>query len=116
MAPSAIDQYIAGLEEPLASVAITLRDHIVAALPDADATLLQGHPVWTLHSRPVVGFEAESEYVTVKFWRGQDIPEATGTLEPSGPDRMATQRVPGPAYLHGPALREWLRRAGQLEG
>ena len=116
MAPSAIDRYIAELDEPLASVAVTLRDHIAAALPDADGDLLHGHPVWTIHARPVVGFEAEPEYVTVTFWRGQDIPDDTGSLVPSGAERMAIHRVANPAVLHGPALRHWLEKAGQLEG
>jgi hypothetical protein len=115
MGPSVIDQYIAELEEPLASVAVTLRDHITAALPEADGSLLHGHPVWSIHAHPVVGFEAQPDYVTVKFWRGQDIPDATGSLVPSGTGRMATHRVANPAFVHGPALREWLHRAGQLE-
>jgi hypothetical protein len=115
MAPSAIDQYIAELEEPLASVAVTLRDHITAALPEADGTLLNGYPVWSIRTHPVVGFEALPDHVTVKFWRGQDIDDSTGTLVPFGADRMATHQVANPAFVHGPALRDWLHRAGQLE-
>ncbi|PRY70028.1 hypothetical protein B0I08_101150 [Glaciihabitans tibetensis] len=116
MAPSAIDQYISGLEEPLASVAVTLRDHIAAALPDASGDIWQGHPVWKINARPVVGFEAEPEYVIVTFWRGQDIPDSTGSLVPSGTGRIATYRVANPAFVHGPALRTWLQQAAQLEG
>ena len=111
-ATATIDDYIAGLEEPLASVARTLRDHLDANLAGTEGHIWHGHPVWMTGKNPVAGFKAYPKYVTLMLWRGQDI---TDDLAPAGSDRMATLKIANAAELHGPTLRQWLNQACRLE-
>jgi hypothetical protein len=110
-----IDAYIAELEEPLASVAVTLRDHINSSLSATEGRIWHGHPVWMIGSKPVAGFKAYPRYVTFMLWRGQEIRDDTGALQPAGAGTMAVLKVSYPAEVHGPALRRWLERAAELE-
>jgi hypothetical protein len=112
-ATATIDDYIDGLDEPLASVARTIRDHLDANLEGAQGQIWHGHPVWLSGKNPVAGFKAYPKYVTLMLWRGQDISDA---LTPAGSDRMATLKISNPAELHGPTLRGWLNKASTLEG
>jgi len=114
MAAQTIDEYIAGLNEPLASVAITLREHIDAALPHATGRMWHGHPVWLDEATPIAGFKAYPSYVTFMLWRGQEIDDDSGTLSPAGSATMATLKVDNPAKLMGPRLTAWLKSAGEL--
>lgn len=111
-ATATVDDYIAGLEEPLSSVARTLRDHLDANLAGTEGHIWHGHPVWMAGKNPVAGFKAYPKHVTLMLWRGQDITE---DLAPAGSDRMATLKITNPAELHGPTLRQWLNQASRLE-
>lgn len=110
-----IDEYIAELDEPLAAVAITLRDHIDRSLPATEGRIWHGHPVWMVGSKPVAGFKAYPNHVTFMLWRGQEVPDETGALQPTGAGGMAVVKVSHAAEVHGPALRHWLERAAELE-
>ncbi|MET0989355.1 MAG: hypothetical protein ABWY54_01780, partial [Glaciihabitans sp.] len=63
-----IDEYIAELAEPLAAVAVTLRDHIDSSLSETEGRIWHGHPVWMIGSKPVAGFKAYPRYVTFMLW------------------------------------------------
>lgn len=115
MAETTIDGYIAGLNEQLAAVAVTLRDHINSSLTSTGGRMWHGHPVWMIGSKPVAGFKAYPNYVTFMLWRGQDIDDDTRSLQPTGKGSMATIKVAHAAEVHGPALRHWLERASELE-
>jgi hypothetical protein len=115
MAETTIDGYISGLDEQLRAVAITLRDHIDSSLTSTGGRIWHGHPVWMIGSKPVAGFKAYPAYVTFMLWRGQEIDDDTGSLQPSGKGSMATLKVSHAAEVHGPALRHWLERASELE-
>lgn len=110
-----IDGYIAELDEPLAAVAITLREHIDRSLPATEGRIWHGHPVWMMGSTPVAGFKAHPNHITFMLWRGQEITDETGSLRPSGAGGMAVVKVSHAAQVHGPALRHWLERAAALE-
>ena len=112
-ATATVDDYIEGLDEPLASVARTIRDHLDANLAGTQGHIWHGHPVWLAGKTPVAGFKAYPKHVTFMLWRGQDISES---LTPTGSDRMATLKISNPAELHGPTLRNWLHEASKLEG
>jgi hypothetical protein len=111
-ATATVDDYIESLDEPLSSVARTLRDHMDANLAGAQGQIWHGHPVWLSGKTPLAGFKAYPKYVTLLLWRGQDISEE---LAPAGSDRMATLKISNPAELHGPTLRHWLNEASKLE-
>jgi hypothetical protein len=115
MAEASIESYIATLDEPLAAVAITLRDHIDSSIPGAERRIWHGHPVWMVGSKPVAGFKAYPKYVTFMLWRGQEVADETGSLQAAGSAGMATVKVSNAAKVHGPVLRHWLEQAAALE-
>jgi hypothetical protein len=113
MTAATIEEYITGLHEPLASVAVTLREHLDASLSESTGQMWHGHPVWMNDGTPVAGFKAYPRYVTFMLWRGQEI-DTAGELSPAGSGSMSTLKVSKAAELHGPALRNWLRQASKL--
>ncbi|HEV7950234.1 MAG TPA: DUF1801 domain-containing protein [Glaciihabitans sp.] len=115
MPGSTIDKYISGINEPLKSVAITVRDHMDATLQEATGQMWHGHPVWLDNTVPVAGFKAYRDWVTVMFWRGQDIDDSTGLLQSTGSSAMAVVKFSNAADVHGPHLREWLSAVGALK-
>lgn len=90
-----VPEYIDALSEDQRAVATALVALIEAELPGRGA-VWQGHPVWSLGTRPgqqpVCFVKAYPRYVTLGFWRGQAIPDPGGRLEP-GSREMASVKL-----------------------
>lgn len=104
----AVDRYVAGLAEPMRTVAAQLVALVDAELPQAEKLVYHGHPVWKLAGEPAVLIKAYGKHVTLGFWRGQRI---DGALTPSGAQEMASVKV----TAEPPAdAASWLRRTVAL--
>ncbi|MEV4411346.1 DUF1801 domain-containing protein [Catellatospora sp. NPDC049609] len=113
-----IDEYLAGLDQPLAAVAARMRDVIEAALPTTTGVVYHGHPVWGLGEQPgrnpICLVKAYRSYVTFGLWRGQDVPDPSGRLI-AGARRMASVKLAGLADVDAALFTTWLHAALDLE-
>ncbi|MEO5921680.1 MAG: DUF1801 domain-containing protein [Pseudolysinimonas sp.] len=90
-------------------------DIISSELPDATTKLYHGIPVWCVGDQPTVGIKPAKAHVSVLFFRGQRIPDATGTLVGSGSFELAAVKLAAPDDLDPEALRTWLRAAKMID-
>lgn len=109
MTDNAVDDYLATLPDTLRSTAEALRAVIDAGLPDAVARVWHGHPVWLDGKTPVAGLKAYTRYVTFLLWRGQEVDDPTGRLNPGSGD-MASVRLTSPAEIDTAAFTNWLKQ------
>ncbi len=110
-----IDEYIAALEEPLASIAKRLRSSLDKGLPELTAAVWHGHPVWMRDRTPIAGFKAYPRYVTVMLWRGGEIVDPTGQLMPAGTGQMTAIRYRSVGEIDHTQVVSWLMDVAALE-
>ncbi|MGV9774978.1 DUF1801 domain-containing protein [Streptosporangium sp. NPDC003464] len=112
-----VQDYLTSLPEAQRQITDKLLPLIEAALPGAGA-VWQGHPVWSLGSAPgkspVCYVKAYSAYVTFGFWRGQEIADPSGRLEPNA-RAMAGVKLRTPADIDPDLFTAWLHEARDLE-
>jgi hypothetical protein len=113
-----IDDYLGSLPEPQRRIAGDLLPLIERVLPGSGA-VWQGHPVWSVGSAPgkspVCYLKGYPAYVTFGFWRGQEISDPSGRLEP-GARSMAGVKLRTSAEIDTDLLSTWLHLARALEG
>ncbi|MGG7463124.1 MULTISPECIES: DUF1801 domain-containing protein [unclassified Plantibacter] len=115
MAATTIAEYNLTVAEPLQEVAKTLAAVLETALGDIEGTVWHGHPVWLDDKTPIAGFKAYANYITFMIWRGQDLLDAQGELEPAGSQRMGTLKVESVEQIDEAKLAVLLREALALE-
>lgn len=118
MNTTAIDTYLSGLDAALREIGEQARPVIDAALPDAGSAMWHGHPVWGLGEvpgrRPICLLKAYTSYVTFGLWRGQEITDRSGRLEP-GARQMASVKLRSLADIDAALFADWLCQARALE-
>ncbi|MCP2166838.1 DUF1801 domain-containing protein [Goodfellowiella coeruleoviolacea] len=111
-----VEDYTAALPEAQRAIADTLLPLINAVLPGVGA-IWHGHPVWSLGGAPgrspVCLVKGYPGYLTFGFWRGQEIADGSGRLEP-GARAMAGVRLRSPADVDADLFTTWLRAARAL--
>ncbi len=115
---AAVEDYVAALPEPLREIGEKLLPLIEEVLPGAGA-VWHGHPVWSLGpapgKQPVSYIKAYSAHVTFGLWRGQEIDDPSGRLEPAA-RVMAAVKLRSVDDIDAELFIDWLRRARDLEG
>lgn len=86
---------------------------IAAALPEADARVWHGGPVWFLNGNPVVGYWVRKADVQLLFWSGQSFGEST--LRPEGKFKAAEARLTDATGIDRAALARWLGKARTIQ-
>ncbi|MDH6237323.1 DUF1801 domain-containing protein [Cryobacterium sp. CG_9.6] len=114
-APTSIDEYLAGHADPIGAIAATLRAKFDAGLPQTSAQLWHGHPVWLQDGIPVAGFKAYASFVTVLFWRGQRVTDASGKLDASGAKEMGSVKLRVAEDVDAELFDDWLRQINALD-
>ncbi|CAM3762612.1 DUF1801 domain-containing protein [Kibdelosporangium persicum] len=113
-----ITAYINTLDTPLRETAQALRATIDDALPGAHSAMWHGHPVWGLGDRagqtPVALIKAYKSYVTFGLWRGQEITDPSGRLQP-GARQMASVKLADIEDIDTHMFTTWLTQARALE-
>jgi uncharacterized protein YdhG (YjbR/CyaY superfamily) len=64
MAPSDIDTYLAGLDEPERDTLQQLRESIRAVIPDAEECISYGMPAFKIRGKTVAGFAAFKNHLS----------------------------------------------------
>ena len=95
----------------LAAVCKVLRAEIDVALPQADAKIWHGAPVWFLEGYPVVGYSIKAKKAALLFWNGQALGEPM--LKPMGKHFAAEILFSHVSELDVPAIQRCLAKAGK---
>lgn len=111
--PADVAEYNAELAEPAKSVCDALLEAIQVALPDAEAKVWHGHPVWFLNENPLVGYSQQKAGVQLLFWSGKSFP--TPGLEPVGKHQAAGLTLKQVADLDHALLASWLKDAREIQ-
>lgn len=114
--PNVAFEYLAKQTKPVAGVGGTLVNLISSELPDATAKLYQGIPVWMVSDKPSVGIKAAKDFVSLMFFRGQRIDDASKALIASGSFEMATVKYRSSEEIDEKQVRGWLRQAASIDG
>ncbi len=113
MGTDAIAAYAAAQPEPYRPVMDFLRAEIDAALPDAEAKIWHGAPVWFLEGNPVVGYVGRKKHVTLLFWSGQSFEEPG--LHAEGKFQAAERFLNSTADVAVDDLRRWLDKCRSIQ-
>lgn len=113
-----VEEYLAGQPESLREVGEKAKAVIDAALPGVASAMWHGHPVWSAGDAPgkspVCLLKAYSGYVTFGLWRGQEVTDDSGRLEP-GAREMAGVKLRTVAEIDAGLFTGWLHQALALE-
>lgn len=116
MAAATIDEYLAGLPAAVAPVASALRAVIDGEAPDAASRMYQGIPVWFFRDAMSIGVKANSRDVSLLFFAGQRMSDPTGLLRASGSFELASVKLATTGDVDEDVIRDWIRRAREVEG
>jgi uncharacterized protein YdhG (YjbR/CyaY superfamily) len=86
-----IDDYLATLDEPKRSTLTSLRDTIMAIVPDAEQCISYGLPAFKLRRKTIAGFAAFKNHLNY-------LPHS-GSVIPSSPKRRRHTRPPRDHYI-----------------
>ena len=72
---SPIDEYLATLDEPKRATLTSLRDTILAIVPDAEQCISYGMPAFKLRGKTIAGFAAFKSHLSYLPHSGSVIPQ-----------------------------------------
>lgn len=70
-----IEDYRAGLADSDREICGLLAETVGRHLPEAEAKVWHGHPVWFLDGNPTVGYSKQKRGIRLMFWSGADFDE-----------------------------------------
>lgn len=113
-----IVDYLNGLDAPLRDIGLKLLETIEATLPVHSGAIWHGHPVWSLGDKPgkqpVCLVKGHKSHLTFGFWRGRELPDPSGRLEP-GARQMASVKLVDLTDIDDALFTDWLTHAVALE-
>ena len=74
-ATNPIDEYLAGLDEPKRATLTTLRDTIMAIVPEAEQCISYRMPAFKLRGKTIAGFAAFKDHLSYLPHSGSVIPQ-----------------------------------------
>ena len=113
MAATDIDAFHDALAPADRAICDALRAAIDVGLPEAEAKVWHGHPVWFLDGNPIVGYSKLKDCVRLMFWSGQSFTRPG--LAPDGSFKAATIRYTAPDQIDPAALAAWLAEARDVQ-
>jgi hypothetical protein len=110
---SSVSEYNQKLGFPERAIAEKLLNLFLDQLPDADAKVWHGHPVWFIGANPVAGYNLKKSGIEVLFWSGQSF--KTDGLRPVGKFQAAGVSVPSLNEAESLPLKSWLDEARAIQ-
>ncbi len=89
-----------------------LASEISNGLPQAEAKVWHGGPVWFLDGNPVAGYWVRKRGVQLLFWSGQSFDEPG--LKGEGKFKAAEKNFASAAEIDVTALQGWLKKAAVI--
>lgn len=106
------DQWFAGLEEPVASLAAALRTLIQTAVPTASECIKWGVPVYE-QSGPVCSIRKAKNYVALQFHlSGTQLDDPAGLLKGSGKN-MRHVKIHASEKIKKRQFTGWIKQAAK---
>ena len=106
-----IDEYNQQLSERLRPVAEALCKLFAKQVPQAEAKLWHGHPVWFISGNPVFGYSLKRAGLEVLFWSGQSFIKPG--LRPIGNFQAAGCKIESLEDIEG--LTDWLQESVKIQ-
>jgi hypothetical protein len=91
-----------------------LAREIARGLPGSESKIWHAHPVWFLDGNPIVGYSKQKSGIRLMFWSGADFGEA-GLNVVGKKFKDASAFYKEASEINKPALRRWLKKAGQIQ-
>ena len=110
---SSVSEYNQKLDDPERVVAEKLLNLFLDQLPEAEAKVCHGHPVWSIGANPVAGYNLKKSGIEVLFWSGQSF--KTDGLRPVGKFQAAGASVSTLQQADALPLRSWLDEARAIQ-
>lgn len=108
-----IESWNASQSEVDRTICRTLARIIDADLPEAEARIWHGHPVWFLHGNPIVGYSKLKDCIRLLFWSGQSFDEPG--LAAQGKFKAAEVRYVDPDEIDASVLGRWLEKSRDIQ-
>jgi uncharacterized protein YdhG (YjbR/CyaY superfamily) len=113
---SELGDYLATLEEPLRSVLEHVRDVALSEAPGAQEGTSYGVAALMYHGKPLLGFRAAKDHLSLYPYSGQVVDEVRGRL-PALKQSKGTIRFTGQDPLADDVVRDVVRlRMAQIDG
>jgi hypothetical protein len=112
MATESVEEYIEGLPEWQATIAIELRKIVRNAAPEAEERFKWSQPVYEQEG-PFCYFKGFKNSVNFGFWRGVDLEDPKKLLIGSG-EKMRHVKITKPEEIDRGAFTNYVKQAVQL--
>ena len=106
-----IDEYNQQLREEFRPFAEALCRLFAKHVPQAEAKVWHGHPVWFIEGNPVFGYSLKKAGLEVLFWSGQSFTKSG--LRPIGKFQAAGCKIESLGDVKG--LTDWLDEAVNIQ-
>ena len=108
-----IEDYRAGLADSDREICGLLADTIEEHLPEAEARVWHGHPVWFLDGNPTVGYSKQKRGIRLMFWSGAGFDEpGLSVLGGKFKDASVFYQSADEVYLSD--LERWLEKSRKI--
>jgi hypothetical protein len=104
-----IKEYTAKLPADSRKLVMALSALVMKAVPDAEAAIKWGQPVFS-KGGPFCYIKPAKSYVNIGFWRGTSLKDPGKVLQGDG-DKMRHVKIHGPADLKEKVLRPLIRQS-----
>jgi hypothetical protein len=108
-----IQKYFEDFDAEYRLICERLQELITAAIPEAEAKIWHGHPVWFDAGNPIVGISKLKGCIRLLFWSGQSFGEAE--LQNEGKFRAAEKRYSSPDQVDPEAVLRWCVKAFEIQ-
>ena len=107
-----IEKYNAIQSEDDQKICNALMAEILKNLPEADAKIWHGSPVWFLDGNPIVGYSKLKAHVQLLFWSGETFEE---NLKPVGKYKAAEACFTDANQINIEDLTRWLQKSRDIQ-
>ncbi len=106
-----IDEYNEQLSSEFRTLAEALCKLFANQVPQAEAKVWHGHPVWFINGNPVFGYSLKKAGLEVLFWSGKSFKKSG--LRPTGKFQAAGISIATKPDIQ--ALNDWLQEAVAIQ-
>lgn len=109
-----IESYHQKWQDPDTAICDYLFKILCQELPDAEAKVWHGHPVWFLDGNPIAGYSRQKSGLRLMFWSGASFGEE-GLQPGSGKFQDASVFYSDVHQISEPDLIRWIRKSREIQ-
>lgn len=108
-----IQNYNSSLEGEERKICDLLLSELSKQLPESEAKIWHGHPVWFIDGNPVTGYSKRNAGIKLLFWSGQSFDEYS--LKNDGKFKAASITYTSENQLNIEDLHRWLEKCRDIQ-